>query len=149
MGRKHTQTHSLLSFPLYITLLRSLALLRPSSTLPGPVPCLPSLGFGPPHDPTVLLGRRVSRLCLLVTTTVGVTPSLASSAPPLLSLRRFLGPLSHPSPSPFSCLRSRARPHPYLCPKPVAVLVAVPAPAPVPVTVPSLPSLVLGWYNIV
>ena len=77
---------------------------------------------------------------------VGVTPSLASSAPSLLFLRWFTGSLSPPSFSLFSstfplpflphpCLRARSRP----CPR------SRPHPVPVPVTVFSLLSLGPGF----
>ena len=156
--------------------LEFLALIRLSSALHDPVPCLPSLGStctftctctctctcSPPHNATVFWGVGSCGCgCWLL---VGVTPSLASSAPPLLSLLpldrflgplyplppldRFLGPL-YPLPSSLSSFPlsfsplSLFCPRPVLTPIPVLVLILVPvSPVPVPVTVSSLPSLV-------
>ena len=46
--------------------MRNIVLLRLTSTLPDPILHLPCLDACPQHDATVLLGRRVLRLWLLV-----------------------------------------------------------------------------------
>ena len=113
------------------TSLRFLALLRLSSALPNPVPRILSLGSGPQHDAMVSLGRRVLRLCLLVTCSRHPPSRVFRSGLSLLfTLISILVPIFSPVPAPIPTL--------VLIP----VLIFPPAPAPVPGALFSL------WYHI-
>ena len=96
-----------------VNFLGFLVILRPCSTIPDHVPCLPSLGAGPQHDVTASLGRRLLPLWLLVTR--WYRPLLMFSDPPLLSLHKFpdsLSPLPSSLSRPRSCSGSRSHPCP-------------------------------------
>ena len=98
---------------------QSLALLRPSSALSDPVPCLPSLDSGSLHDATISLGCPALRSWLLVTRWRRPPPRVFRPISPLSPLRRFPGSLSiSPLYPPLqSRPRSRSRSRSHRCPQ--------------------------------
>ena len=124
----------------------SCTLRRLSSTLPDPVPRLPSLVSDLQHDATVSLGRRVLRLRLLVIRSR--SPPSRIFRPTFITTSRVPG-LSLP-PTVVSILVLVLSPVPAPVPAPIPTVVLIPilvfspvlAPVSVPVTVSFLPSLV-------